>query len=70
MTRDYTTLATTPDYFASVLTGYRESVILDEVRSNRFIEEKLKEISARCRDLQSADLPHLSSRQRSEVAAP
>ena len=58
-------LITHTDYFAPVLIGYRETVIQDDVRANRFIEEKLEEISVRCRDLQ-----RLSGQQHSEFAAP
>lgn len=58
-------LATRPDYFAPVLTGYRETVIQDDVRANRFIEEKLEEISVRCRDLR-----RLPGQQHDESAAP
>ena len=44
-------LAIYPDYFAQVLVGYQESVIQDDARANRFIEEKPKDISCRCRQL-------------------
>ena len=58
-------LTTYPDYFAQVLAGYQEAVIQDDARANRFIEEKLEEISVRCRDLR-----RLSGQQHSESAAP
>lgn len=58
-------LTTYPDYFAQVLAGYQEAVIQDDARANRFIEEKLEEISVRCLDLQ-----RLSGQQHSESSAP
>jgi hypothetical protein len=44
-------IATQPDFFAPVLIGYQEAVLQDEARSNRFIAERLKNISIRCQDL-------------------
>ena len=58
-------LTTYPDYFAQVLVGYQEAAIQDDARVNRFIEEKLKDISCRCHDL-----PYLADQRHSEAVAP